>query len=81
MRDECYDPNAISENLLDEVIRGCAGPGGLRPIFDVYRNTFENSDFVEKKMQRKLTMPVGNRKCLFHGWGKFIVKPNFSQKA
>jgi pimeloyl-ACP methyl ester carboxylesterase len=58
MRDKSLDPSVISENLLDEVVRGCAGPGGLRPIFDIYRNPFENCDFVEKKMQRKLTMPV-----------------------
>ncbi|MBW7452990.1 alpha/beta fold hydrolase [Paenibacillus sepulcri] len=58
MRDECLDPSAISEELLNEVVRGSAGPGGLRPIFEVYRNDFENMAFVKKNMQRKLTMPV-----------------------
>lgn len=58
MKDECLDPSAITEELLDEVVRGSAGPGGLRPIFEVYRQDFENIDFVKKHMQRKLKMPV-----------------------
>ncbi|SFJ42109.1 Pimeloyl-ACP methyl ester carboxylesterase [Paenibacillus sp. UNC496MF] len=58
MRDECQDPSAISEPLLDAVVRGSADPGGLRPIFDVYRSDFENVAFVRRHMQRKLPMPV-----------------------
>nr|WP_222128379.1 alpha/beta hydrolase [Paenibacillus terrae] len=58
MRDECQDPSAISQELLDEVVRGSAAPGGLRPIFEVYRHDFDNIDFVKKHMQRKLKMPV-----------------------
>jgi hypothetical protein len=60
MRDECYDPSAISDDLVDEIVRGCSSAGGLRPIFDVYRATFENIDFVNKKMKEKLTMPVNS---------------------
>ncbi|NBD24509.1 hypothetical protein [Paenibacillus glycinis] len=58
MRDECQDPSAIAEPLLEAVVRGSSGAGGLRPIFDVYRNDFANVAFVRKHVQRKLTMPV-----------------------
>jgi pimeloyl-ACP methyl ester carboxylesterase len=42
----------------NDVYRCCSGPGGLRPIFDVYRATFENIEFDKKKAEKKLTMPV-----------------------
>ncbi|GGG01281.1 alpha/beta fold hydrolase [Paenibacillus abyssi] len=58
MRDECYDPSGINEDLVDEIVRCCSSPGGLRPIFDVYRATFENIDFVNEKIKNKLKMPV-----------------------
>jgi pimeloyl-ACP methyl ester carboxylesterase len=58
MKAECYDPHAISEEAVTEFVRGCVGPGGLRPIFDVYRQTFKNIAFTEKHSKEKLAMPV-----------------------
>lgn len=55
---ECNDPSALDDAVVDEIVRCCSGPGGLRPIFQVYRATFENMDFTKKMSTKKLPMPV-----------------------
>ena len=58
MKAECYDPSAIDEKVIDEVVRCSAAPGGLRSIFAVYRATFENMDLVEDWMKNPLDLPI-----------------------
>lgn len=58
MKNETYDPAAITEDCIEEWARCSAAPGGLRAIFEVYRATFENIDQDQKWAERKLTMPV-----------------------
>lgn len=58
MRNECFDPAAMSEDVVDEVVRCCSQPGGLRPIFEVYRATFENIALDNEWAETKLAMPV-----------------------
>lgn len=58
MKDETYDPSAISEEAIDEWVRCSSAPGGLRAIFEVYRATFENIELDRKWAERSLSMPV-----------------------
>ncbi|MQX38704.1 alpha/beta fold hydrolase [Sinorhizobium meliloti] len=58
MKAETYDPHAISETAVNEFVRCCTGPGGLRPIFEVYRQTFKNQAFTKAQSERKLQMPL-----------------------
>ena len=58
MKNETYDPTAITEDCVDEWARTSAAPGGLRAIFEVYRATFENIELDGKWAEKKLTMPV-----------------------
>lgn len=58
MKNETYDPTAITEEDVDEWARCSAAPGGLRAIFEVYRATFENIELDRKWAERKLSMPV-----------------------
>lgn len=58
MKDECYNPNAISDEAVDEWVRCTTAPGGLRAIFEVYRATFENIELVEDWKSEKLDIPV-----------------------
>jgi pimeloyl-ACP methyl ester carboxylesterase len=58
MKNETYDPTAITEEDVDEWARTSAAPGGLRAIFEVYRATFENIELDKKWAEQKLSMPV-----------------------
>ena len=55
---ECNDPSALDDAVVDEIVRCSSGPGGLRPIFQVYRATFENMEFTKRMSAKKLPMPV-----------------------
>jgi pimeloyl-ACP methyl ester carboxylesterase len=58
MKNETYDPAAITEDCVAEWARCSAAPGGLRAIFEVYRATFENIELDKKWAEQKLQMPV-----------------------
>lgn len=58
MKNETYDPSSIDDEVVNEVVRGCSQPGGLRPIFEVYRATFKNIELDTKWAEVKLEMPV-----------------------
>ena len=58
MKNETYDPSAITDEAVDEWVRCSSAPGGLRAIFEVYRATFENIDLCTNWGKTKLKMPV-----------------------
>jgi pimeloyl-ACP methyl ester carboxylesterase len=74
MKNETYDPAAITDDCVDEWARTSAAPGGLRAIFEVYRETFTNIELDEKWAKSKLEMPV-----LAVGSQYFIGEENRSQ--
>jgi pimeloyl-ACP methyl ester carboxylesterase len=55
---ECNDPTALDDDVVDEIVRCSSGPEGLRPIFEVYRRTFENMEYTKRMSEKKLEMPV-----------------------
>ncbi|ARW15978.1 alpha/beta fold hydrolase [Komagataeibacter europaeus] len=58
MKNETYDPSAISNVAAADWIRSASGPGGLRGIFEVYRAHFVNQELVLGWSKDKLTIPV-----------------------
>jgi pimeloyl-ACP methyl ester carboxylesterase len=58
MKNETYDPSAITDDCVNEWARTSSAPGGLRAIFEVYRETFKNIELDEQWAQEKLQMPV-----------------------
>lgn len=58
MKNETYDPAAITEEMVDEWVRCSSAPGGLRAIFEVYRATFENIKLNQNWAKQRLQMPV-----------------------
>jgi pimeloyl-ACP methyl ester carboxylesterase len=58
MKNETYDPAAITPDCVDEWARTSSAPGGLRAIFEVYRETFKNIEDDTRWAETKLTMPV-----------------------
>lgn len=58
MKNETYNPAAITQDCVDEWVRCSAAPGGLRAIFEVYRATFTNIDLDTTWAQTALPMPV-----------------------
>jgi pimeloyl-ACP methyl ester carboxylesterase len=58
MKNETYDPSAITPDCVDEWARTSSAPGGLRAIFQVYRETFKNIEDDKRWAETKLAMPV-----------------------
>jgi pimeloyl-ACP methyl ester carboxylesterase len=58
MKNETYDPSAITSDCVDEWARTSSAPGGLRAIFEVYRETFKNIEDNTRWAESKLPMPV-----------------------
>lgn len=58
MKNETYDPTAITQDCVDEWARTSSAPGGLRAIFQVYRETFKNIEDDTRWAEKKLQMPV-----------------------
>jgi pimeloyl-ACP methyl ester carboxylesterase len=58
MKNETYDPTAITQDCIDEWARTSSAPGGLRAIFQVYRETFKNIEDCKRWSETKLKMPV-----------------------
>jgi len=58
MKNETYNPAAITQDCVDEWTRTSSAPGALRAMFDVYRETWTNIELTRRWAQTKLTMPV-----------------------
>lgn len=58
MKNETYNPAAITPDCIAEWVRCSSGPGGLRAIFEVYRATFTNIELNQKWAKAPLPMPV-----------------------
>ncbi|MFG1636411.1 alpha/beta fold hydrolase [Pseudonocardia alni] len=58
MKNETYNPAAITPDCVAEWTRCSSAPGGLRAIFEVYRATFTNIALDEEWGRTKLPMPV-----------------------
>jgi pimeloyl-ACP methyl ester carboxylesterase len=58
MKNETYDPAAITDDCVEEWARTSSAPGGLRAIFSVYRATWENIAFTKAIQEQGLPMPV-----------------------
>jgi pimeloyl-ACP methyl ester carboxylesterase len=58
IKNECYDPTAVSDEAIDEYVRCYSAPGGLRAMFEVYRATFQDAEYFKKAAETKLKMPV-----------------------
>lgn len=58
MKNETYDPAAITQDCVDEWTRTSSAPGALRAIFDVYRATWTNIDLTTRWANERLPMPV-----------------------
>lgn len=58
MKNETYDPSAITEDCVEEWVRCSSAPGGLRAIFEVYRATFTNIELDRRWSADRLPMPV-----------------------
>ena len=55
---ECYHPTAIPPDVMEEWIRNCKAPGGLRGILETYRSAFVNAKVNRDLGREKLTLPV-----------------------
>lgn len=58
IKNETFDPSAISEVAVAEWVRCAAAPGGLKGIFAPYRAHFENERDVLEWSKEKLSIPV-----------------------
>ncbi len=58
MKAETWNPNAISEEAIDEWISHITAPGGLRGVLETYRATLKNARINHELKKEKLKMPV-----------------------
>lgn len=58
MKQECYNPDVITEEMLDYWTDCARQPGGLSGIFETYRSVFRNAEINKESVKRKLTCPV-----------------------
>lgn len=58
MKQECYNPNLITDEMLDHWTDGARQPGGLTGIFETYRSVFKNAEINIESAKKKLTCPV-----------------------
>lgn len=58
IKNEAYDPASIPDDAIDEYVAKASQPGGLRSLFNVYRETEANVRDNKKSAQTKLTLPV-----------------------
>lgn len=58
MKNETYDPAAITQDCVDEWTRTSSAPGALRAIFSVYRATWKNIELTTAWAKNKLDIPV-----------------------
>ena len=55
---ETYNPNAITDEAIDEWIARIQAPGGLRGVLETYRAGLKNGDINARLKQEKLTLPI-----------------------
>ena len=55
---ETWNPNAISEEALNEWVSCLKAPGGLRGCLETYRAAFKNAEIVRELRDEKLTLPI-----------------------
>jgi pimeloyl-ACP methyl ester carboxylesterase len=55
---ETWNPNAITEEALNEWVSCLQAPGGLRGTLETYRAAFRNAEIVRELRQEKLTLPI-----------------------
>jgi hypothetical protein len=58
IKNEAHDPSAISDDAIDEYVAKASQPGGLRSLFNIYRETAANVRDNKKAAEKKLTLPV-----------------------
>jgi pimeloyl-ACP methyl ester carboxylesterase len=58
IRNEAYDPSALTDDALEEYVRCYSAPGALRCMFEVYRATLQDAEQNRQAAQQKLQMPV-----------------------
>jgi pimeloyl-ACP methyl ester carboxylesterase len=57
-RAQSYNPAAFTEADVDEYVRCCSSPGGMRAGFEYFRAFSEDSKQNKEYLKRKLSMPV-----------------------
>ena len=55
---ETWNPNAISDEAIDEWIARLAAPGGLRGCLETYRAGLKNARINKELKKTKLTLPI-----------------------
>lgn len=58
MTQECYNPDALEKEAVDEWIRCVKAPGGLRGVLETYRAHWKNAEIEKELAKKKLTCPV-----------------------
>ena len=58
MKAETWNPNAITEEAIDEWVSHITAPGGLRGVLETYRATLKNARINRELKKVKLKMPV-----------------------
>lgn len=58
IKNEAYDPTSIPDDAIEEYVAKASQPGGLRSLFNIYRETAANVRDNRKTAEKKLTLPV-----------------------
>lgn len=58
IKNEAYDPTSIPDDAIEEYVAKASQPGGLRSLFNIYRETAANVQDNKKSAEKKLTLPV-----------------------
>jgi pimeloyl-ACP methyl ester carboxylesterase len=58
MKQECYNPDIITNEMLDYWTDCARQPGGLTGIFETYRSVFKNAEINKESAKTKLKCPV-----------------------
>ncbi len=58
IKNEAYDPTSIADDAIEEYVAKASQPGGLRSIFNIYRETEANMRDNKKSAEKKLSLPV-----------------------
>ncbi|MEJ6517123.1 MAG: alpha/beta hydrolase, partial [Pseudomonadales bacterium] len=55
---ETWNPNAITDEAMNEWVSCLKSPGGLRGTLETYRAAFKNAEIVQELRTEKLTLPI-----------------------
>ena len=58
IKNEAYDPTSIPGDAIEEYVAKASQPGGLRSMFNIYRETEANVRDNRKSAEKKLSLPV-----------------------